>query len=124
MEISRRRSVDQVQVDVQQAYIALVQARNRVAVANVGLGQAREAFRLARVRYNAGVSQQTGVSPQLELSNAQTTLAQAQSNQVNALYDYNSARAQLDHAVGRYSFTGTGPGYPALPSPAVRGVAK
>ena len=57
---------------MQQAYIALVQARNRVAVANVGLAQAREAFRLARVRYNAGVSQQTGISPQLELSSAQT----------------------------------------------------
>jgi outer membrane protein len=123
-EINRRRSVDQVQVDVQQAYISLVQARNRVAVANVGLAQAREAFRLARVRYNAGVSQLPGVSPQLELSNAQTTLAQAQSNQVNALYDYNSARAQLDHAVGRYSFTGIEPGYSAPPSPAVRGIAK
>lgn len=121
-EVNRRTSVDQVQVDVQQAYIALVQARNRVAVANVGLAQAREAYRLARVRYNAGVSQQTGISPQLELSNAQTTLAQAQSNQINALYDYNTARAQLDRAVGRYSFTATGPGYPTIPSPTKRGV--
>ena len=123
-EVTRRRAVDQVQVDVQQAYIALVQARNRVAVANVGLAQAREAFRLARVRYNAGVSQQTGVSPQLELSNAQTTLAQAQNNQVNALYDYNTARAQVDRAVGRYSFTASGPGYAAPPTPGVRGVPR
>ena len=61
--VNRRQSADQVQVDVQQAYIALVQARNRVAVANVGLAQAREAYRLARVRYNAGVSQQAGISP-------------------------------------------------------------
>ncbi len=121
-EVNRRTSADQVQVDVQQAYIALVQARNRVAVANVGLAQAREAYRLARVRYNAGVSQQTGISPQLELSNAQTTLAQAQSNQINALYDYNTARAQLDRAVGRYSFTATGPGYSTIPSPTIRGV--
>ena len=107
---------------MQQAYITLVQARNRVAVANVGLAQAREAYRLARVRYNAGVSQQTGISPQLELSNAQTTLAQAETNQINALYDYNSARAQIDRAVGRFSFTASQPGYPAPPSPAVRGV--
>jgi outer membrane protein len=123
-EVNRRRAVDQVQLDVQQAYIALVQARSRVAVANVGLAQAREAYRLARVRYNAGVSQQTGVSPQLELSNAQATLAQAQSSQVNALYDYNGARAQLDRSVGRYSFTGTGPGYTAPPPPAVRGASR
>ncbi|HLK58466.1 MAG TPA: TolC family protein, partial [Chthonomonadaceae bacterium] len=122
-DVTRRRYVDQVQVDVQQAYIALVQARNRVAVANVGLEQAREAYRLARVRYNAGVSQQTGVSPQLELSNAQTTLAQAESNQINALYDYNNARAQLDWAVGRYSFTASGPGYPSPPSVKERGAS-
>jgi len=120
-EVSKRREVDQVQVDLQQAYIALVQARNRVAVANVGLTQAREAFRLAGVRYTAGVSQQTGISPQLELSNAQTSLTQAQSNQVNALYDYNNARAQLDRAVGRYSFTGSSPGYSSPPPPSVRG---
>lgn len=123
-EVSRRRLVDQVRVDVQQAYIALVQARSRVAVANVGLTQAREAYRLARVRYNAGVSQQTGVSPQLELSNAQTTLAQALSNLVNALYDYNSARAQVDRAAGRYAFTGVAPGYTSAPGAAERGAAR
>jgi len=114
--------VDQVQVDVQKAYIALVQARSRVAVTNVGVEEAREAFRLAGVRYNAGVSQQTGVSPQIELSNAQNTLAQAQSNQIDALYDFNSARAQVDRAVGRFSFTGAAPGYPAPPPPATYGM--
>jgi outer membrane protein TolC len=48
------------------------------------------------------------------LSNAQTTLAQAESNLVNAVYDYNTARAQLDRAAGRYGFTGSGPGYPSV----------
>ncbi len=120
-ETNRRQAVDQVGLDVQQAYLTLLQARNRVAVANVGLSQAREAARLARVRYNAGVSQQAGVSPILELSNAQNSLAQAQSNQVNALYDYNNARAQLDRAVGRYSYTATGPGYHGRPAERVIG---
>jgi outer membrane protein TolC len=106
-------------LDVQQAYITLVQARDRVQVTNVGVAQAQESYRLARVRYNAGVSQQVGVSPELEVSNAQTTLTQAESNRVNALYDYNSARAQLDRALGRYSYTRTGPGYSAPPRPAV-----
>ena len=102
-QTNRRNAEDQVSLEVQQAYIALVQGRDRVQVANVGLSQAREAFRLARVRYNAGVSQQVGISPQLELINAQSTLAQSEANQVNALYDYNVARAQLDKAAGRYS---------------------
>lgn len=110
-EANRRQARGQVLVDIQQAYIALVQSRQRVAVANVEVSQARESFRVSRVRYLAGISGQVGVSPQLELSNAQTSLAQAQSNLVNALYDYNNARAQLDRAAGRYSFTGAGPGY-------------
>jgi outer membrane protein len=114
-EINRRQAVDQVQVEVEQAYLTLLQARDRVAVANVGLAQAREASRLAQVRYNAGVSQQVGVSPILELSAAQTSLTQAQSNVVNALYDYNTARAQLDRAAGRYSYTRNAPGYSEPP---------
>jgi outer membrane protein TolC len=114
-EISRRQAVDTVQVDVQTAYITLVQARARVAVSDVEVAQAQESYRLAIVRYNAGVSQQPGVSPQLEFSNAQNALALAQSNHINALYDYNNARAQLDRAVGRYSFTGLAPGYKAVP---------
>ncbi len=123
-QVTRRQSVDQVQVDVQKAYIALVQARSRVAVTIVGLTEAREAFRLAGVRYAAGVSQQTGVSPQIELSNAQNTLALAQSNQIDALYDFNSARAQVDRSVGRFSFTGAAPGYPTPPPPAVYGIKR
>jgi outer membrane protein TolC len=70
---------------------------------------------VSQVRYLAGVSQQTGVSPQLELSNAQISLTQAESNRVNALYDYNVARAQLDHAMGRYAFVGAGPGLKDVP---------
>ena len=115
-EVSLRQAADQVTLDVQQAYLALVQAQQKVAVTNVELAQAQESFRVSRVRYRAGVSAQAGVSPQLELSNAQTSLAQAQQNQVNALYDYNSARAQLDHALGRYAYNGEEPGYKSKPT--------
>jgi outer membrane protein len=110
-EINRRQARDQVVLDVQQAYIALVQARQKVAVARVEVTQALEALRVGRVRYEAGVSQQALVSPQLELSNSQTSLTQAEANQVDALYDYNNARSQLDRALGRYAFTGAAPGY-------------
>lgn len=115
--VTRRTAEDQVKLDVQQAYIALVQARQRVAVSNVEVAQAEEAYRLARLRYNAGVTEQISASPELELINSQTSLTQAHTDQVNALYDYNSARAQLDRATGRYSY-GPGPGYSAPPRPA------
>jgi outer membrane protein TolC len=120
-DINRRTAHDQVVLDVQQAYITLVQARQRVAVAKVEVAQAEEALRVGRVRFQAGVSQQQLVSPQLELSNSQTSLTQAQANQVDALYDYNTARAQLDRALGRYGFTGQAPGYAKPPLPRTTG---
>jgi outer membrane protein len=122
-ETNRRISLDQVTLEVRQAYLNLVQARDRVAVANQALAEARESFRLARVRYNAGVSEQSGISPLLEVSDAQAALTQAENNQVSALYDYNNARAQLDKAVGRYSYVHNGPGYATPPSPKKTGVS-
>ena len=120
-EVNRRASVDQVTLDVRQAYLNLTQFRNSVAVANAAVTQAREAYRLARVRYAAGVAGQVGVSPQVEVSNAEAALTQAESNQVNALYDYNNARATLDRAIGRYSYVSVGPGYTAPPPPKITG---
>jgi outer membrane protein TolC len=110
-ETNRRQAVDLVTLEVRQAYLNLLQARDRVAVANQALAEAQETFRLARVRYNAGVSSAAGISPLLEVSDAQAALTQAESNQVNALYDYNDARAQLDKAIGRYSYQPNAPGY-------------
>jgi outer membrane protein TolC len=107
---ARRTAEDGVTLDVQQAYVALVQSRDRVQVTEAEVAQAKEAFRLARVRYEAGVSQTPTVSPQLELSNAQSALTQAETNRLNALYDYNVARSQLDRSIGRFSY-GVGPGF-------------
>jgi outer membrane protein TolC len=108
--------VDAVLLEVRQGYLNLLQARDRVAVANRALAQATEAYRLARVRFEAGVSQAQGVSPLLELSDAQNALTQAEDNQVNALYDYNNFRSRLDKAIGRYAFVANGPGFTAPPS--------
>ncbi len=115
-EIDRRTTVDQVTLDVQQAYVNQVQARERVRVSNLGVGQAREAFRLAQLRAQAGVSAIPQQSPQIELSNAQISLTQAENNRVSALYDYNVARAALDRARGRYSYGREGGGFAQTPT--------
>jgi len=112
----KRQVTDAVTLDVQQAYLSLVQARDQVAVAGQALTQAREGFSLAKVRYQTGVSARAGISPLLELSDAQAALTLAEQNQVNALYDYNAARAQLDRSAARFAYVGNGPGYPAVPS--------
>jgi outer membrane protein TolC len=92
-----RDTQDEVTLEVEQALFAVQDARDRVRVANQTLAEAQEAFTIALRRYNASVS------PLIELSDAQTALTQAESNQVNALYDYNTAEAELDRALGRYA---------------------
>jgi outer membrane protein len=120
---SRRQVVDSVTLDVQNAYFTLVQTRAQVAVANQALAQAQAAFELARIRYNTGVSTRPGVSPLIEVSDAQVALTTAEQNQVNALYDYNVARAQLDRGVGRFAFVlNDRQGYPSLPLPKTVGL--
>ena len=102
-EVVKRQAIDQVTLEAEQAYLSVNEARQRVDVANQSLNEAKEAFGLAKVRYMAGVSAHAGISPLLELSDAQSALTLAESNQVNALYDYNASRARLDRALGRYA---------------------
>ncbi len=117
-ETNRRTQIDTVTLEVRQAYLNLRQNQEKVSAARQQLAQADEAYRLARLRYSAGVTKQAGISPLIELSDAQRTLNQAQSDYVNGLYDYNNSRSTLDRAAGRYSYAGTGDtGYPYAPAP-------
>ena len=56
--------------------------------------QAEESIRLAEARYRAG----TGT--QLDVLSAQTALTEARSNEIQALYDYNVALANLERSTG------------------------
>lgn len=104
-ETAQRKTVDAVKLDVQQAFVALIQARDEVIASVQGVVKARVAFNLAKVRYDTGVASHAGISPLLELSDAQAALTLAEQNQVNALYDYNSARAQVDRSAGRFAYS-------------------
>ncbi|MCC6730959.1 MAG: TolC family protein [Chthonomonadales bacterium] len=114
--IAKQQTLDAVALDVRQNYLALAEAQERLNVADAALTQAEEQYRLAQVRFKAGVTAVPGGSPLLEISDAQTALTQAQTNQVNARYDVQNARARLDRAVGRYAFNGAAA--PGLPAPA------
>ena len=114
--LNKQVTQDNIALDVRQNYLALIEAQDRLNVTSAALTQAQEQFRLATVRFKAGVTSAPGASPLLEISDAQNALTQAQSNRVNAQYDVQNARARLDRAIGRYAFDGkTSPG---LASPA------
>jgi outer membrane protein len=115
-ETNRRTQIDSVMLELQQAYTNRQAAELSIVALGQALAQADEAYQLARLRYTTGVTAQSGVSPIVELSNAQNTLSQAQSNYVTALYSYNSDLAAVDKAVGKYSYASPKLGFGAPPS--------
>jgi len=83
-----------ISLEVRQAVLNILNAQERLAAAEKGVDQAREALRLANVRFEAGVS--TAV----EVSDAQVALTDAQTNLVNAMNDYRQALARYERAIG------------------------
>jgi len=85
---------DQIELDVRVAIDSLHSADAQVKAAEEGLTLAENEVAQAERRYKAGVS--NGV----EVTDAQTRLARARDNRVNALYNYNLARIDLGTATG------------------------
>jgi outer membrane protein TolC len=92
-----KRTRDAVVEDVRTALVDLEEARERRRTAAANTSQAREALRIARVRYTAGLSQT------VEVTDAEVALTQARTNEVNAAYDFISALANLNRSLGRYA---------------------
>lgn len=107
-KLAKLQAQDGIALEARQAYLNVVEAQDRLNVTSAALAQAEEQYRLAQVRFKAGVTQTPGGSPLLEISDAQTALTQAQSNRINAQYDLQDAIAKLERAMGRYAQTPAG----------------
>ncbi|MBI3015135.1 MAG: TolC family protein [Candidatus Tectomicrobia bacterium] len=80
--------------EVQQAFLNLQEAQERVRVGELVVRQAQENLELARGRYQAGVG------TLLEETDARVSLTNAQTTYVQALYDFRTAQASLEKAAG------------------------
>jgi len=86
---------NQIALDVKTALLNLQSARNEVQVANLGVQLSKEEVDQARDRFKAGVANN------IEVIQAQDSLARANDNQIAALYRFNQARADLARSVGQ-----------------------
>ena len=84
-----------VELEVRTAYSYFIEAREVLESQKKVQEEAEEALRLARSRFDAG----TGT--QLDVLDAQTSLTEARTTQVQALHDYAVARARLERAIGQ-----------------------
>ncbi len=80
--------------EVQDAFLDLRQAEERLALAQASLEQAREALRVEQLRYGSGA----GTSA--DVLDAQSALLDAEALQAQALFDHAVARAGLQRAAG------------------------
>ena len=104
LEATYRDTRAQVTQDVRSAYAnASTAIRQAVFIRDVLVPAAREAYRVASTSYTLGGSSA------LEVLTARTTLLQAQSQYADALAAANTARADLDRALGNISTLGASP---------------
>ncbi|CBN55193.1 MULTISPECIES: TolC family protein [Kamptonema] len=84
---------NQVRREVEQGYFELESSFASIETAETGVLQAREALRLARLRFQAGVGTQTDVIQ------AETDLTRSERNRLLAIIGYNRALSALERAV-------------------------
>jgi outer membrane protein TolC len=84
----------QIELEVRTAYSGFIMAREVLDSQLKVQEEAEEALREASARADAG----TGT--QLDVLDAQTSLTQARTTEVQALHDYDAARARLERAIG------------------------
>ena len=84
----------QIELQVRTAYSDFVEASEVLDSQKTVQAEAEEAQREARARFDAG----TGT--QLDVLDAETSLTQARATDVQALHDYDTARARLERAIG------------------------
>jgi len=84
----------QIEIEVRTAYSDFIEAREVLESQKTVQAEAEEALSEAKSRADAG----TGT--QLDVLDAETSLTQARTTQLQALHDYDTARAKLQRAIG------------------------
>lgn len=87
-------TVDGVLLAVQKAYLNLRSAEQTIQSTQTAVAQGQESFRIATLRYRAGVG------TNLDVLDAETKLTDARNNYVQALYNYNISIAALEQLTG------------------------
>jgi outer membrane protein len=93
-ECALEEIMDGVRLDVKQAALSVLEAKENIQVAETAVSQAEENFRINEERYKGQVATSTDVLDAL------TLLVQAKTNYYQALSDYNIAKARLARATG------------------------
>ncbi len=82
-------------MDVSQSYLSLVQARDKIGVAEQGVEQAEDNYRITKNKFESGTATNT------DLLDAEVALLQAKLNNTVAVVDFQLAVARMNKALGK-----------------------
>lgn len=85
---------DTILLSVRQYYLSMHEAEKRIGTNKVSVEQAEENVMIEKAKY------ETGIGTNLDLRDAILSLDSAQKDYIQALYDYNTNKAELETAMG------------------------
>ena len=90
-----KAQINDIYYEIQSVYTRLKDAKARIPVAKVAMDKAQENYELTSGRYKVGYGDA------IELKDAQVALVSAKLAYYQTIYDYNSARANLEKSIGQ-----------------------
>jgi len=92
-EVSKQTK-EAIELEVRQQYLNMIAAEKNIHTTSVAVTQAEEEYKIAQVRYSAGVD------TNLSVMSAEEKLNTARTYYYQALYQYNNSKAALEKAMG------------------------
>ena len=89
-----QKARDDISLEVSSYYLSMREAEKRMETNKVSVHEAQTDLALTKQRYEAGVG------TNLDVIDAELALDRSMTNQIQALYDYNTCKAQLHKAMG------------------------
>jgi TolC family type I secretion outer membrane protein len=94
LEIAQKQAEEGVALEVNSAVLALREAQANIESQKENVDLAKESLRIGKVRYDSGLI------TNLEILDAELAVTQAETNYLQALYDFQTARVNLKKAMG------------------------
>jgi len=90
----KKKVEEEIRLEVIEAFREIETVREEIMSQEANVEEAEEAYRLSVIRFT------NGLATQLEVNDVELALNLARTNYVQSLYDYNTARARVEKAIG------------------------
>lgn len=95
VQLETKAQINDIYYEIQSVYTRLKDAKARIPVAKAALDKAQENYELTSGQYRVGYGDA------IQLKDSQVALSSAKLNYYQTIFDYNSARANLEKSIGQ-----------------------